>query len=110
MHSMAKKSSSFDRTLQAIITRAADEVAAAVRQNIADEVRRLVGARAAAAGKEPRPSAKGAKKAKSARPSTFMSRPCPYPGCTNPTRGPRFSWFCAEHRELPKEERERVLS
>ena len=28
-------------------------------------------------------------------------RPCRVPGCGKPSKGPRFDFFCAEHRELP---------
>lgn len=34
--------------------------------------------------------------------------PCPYPGCGRPGKGPRFGWFCEEHRSLPKTERDRI--
>jgi hypothetical protein len=32
-------------------------------------------------------------------------RPCRVPGCGKPSKGPRFDFFCAEHRELPPAEK-----
>ena len=34
-------------------------------------------------------------------------RPCPVSGCTQPSSGPRFSFLCAEHRDLPPAERQK---
>jgi hypothetical protein len=28
-------------------------------------------------------------------------RPCRVPGCGKPSKGPRYDFFCAQHRELP---------
>lgn len=28
-------------------------------------------------------------------------RPCRVPGCGEPSKGPRYDFFCAQHRELP---------
>ena len=32
-------------------------------------------------------------------------RPCRVPGCGKPSKGPRFDFFCAEHRDLPAGEK-----
>lgn len=32
-------------------------------------------------------------------------RPCRVPGCGKPSKGPRFDFFCDEHRELPAAEK-----
>ncbi len=32
-------------------------------------------------------------------------RPCRVPGCAKPSKGPRFDFFCEEHRELPAAEK-----
>jgi hypothetical protein len=32
-------------------------------------------------------------------------RPCRVPGCGRPSKGPRFDFFCEEHRELPAAEK-----
>lgn len=42
-----------------------------------------------------------------ARVSAALTRPCPVPGCSRPGRGPRFSFLCEVHRDLPASERER---
>ncbi len=39
--------------------------------------------------------------------SIALTRPCPVPGCGRPGRGPRFSFLCEVHRELPAAEREK---
>src|SRR5262249_37222405 len=33
---------------------------------------------------------------------------CPVPHCGKPGGGPKWGWFCAEHRNLPKAEMERI--
>jgi hypothetical protein len=97
--------SALDRTLNEIIDRTTAEIAAAVRRSIAEEVSDLV----AAAGR--RPAAVDKKKGRAARPAAGRRMlPCPFPGCASPTTGPRFSWFCAEHRQLPREERDRIVA
>jgi len=35
---------------------------------------------------------------------------CRYPGCKNKSKGPRFKFFCEEHRNLPKKEQDAALS
>jgi hypothetical protein len=42
-----------------------------------------------------------------AKVSAALTRPCPFPGCSRPGRGPRFSFLCDIHRELPASEREK---
>ena len=32
-------------------------------------------------------------------------RPCRVPGCGKPSKGPRFDFFCAQHRDLPAAEK-----
>jgi hypothetical protein len=32
-------------------------------------------------------------------------RPCRVPGCSKPSKGPRYDFFCAQHRELPAAEK-----
>jgi hypothetical protein len=34
---------------------------------------------------------------------------CRYPGCKNRSKGPRFRFFCDEHRKLPKKEQDAAL-
>lgn len=42
-----------------------------------------------------------------AKVSLSLTRDCPVPGCGRPGRGPRYSFLCEIHREMPKEEREK---
>ena len=41
------------------------------------------------------------------RVSQALLRPCPVPGCEKQGRGPRFSFLCEVHRDLPAAEREK---
>lgn len=47
------------------------------------------------------PASRGAKV------SLALTRPCPVPGCPRPGRGPRFSFLCEVHRDMPPGEREK---
>ena len=42
-----------------------------------------------------------------AKVSAALTRPCPVPGCSRPGRGPRFSFLCDIHRDMPQSEREK---
>lgn len=76
------------------MARAAAEIAQAVRQNIADEVSRLVGTGGGAVGKR-----LGRKR------RVIM---CPVPNCGKPGGGPKWGWFCADHKDLPAAEKEKA--
>lgn len=149
--------SALDKTINQIITRTAHEVVHAVRHSIAEEVARIVGGTMARSGTSiiaavrkrarvvcpvpgcgkptggPRwgwfceehkdlPAEEKAKHRATRQASARTLRvtrnsgkakrqlSCPYPGCNKPGKGPRFSWFCEEHRTLPKEERDRIRS
>ena len=41
--------------------------------------------------------------------STFKMKPCPVPKCKQPGKGPRYKWFCAEHRDMPKRELAKLM-
>jgi hypothetical protein len=86
-----------DRTLNDIVARAASEIADAVRGNIADEVARLVGGRATVARGPGRPG----------RPPGRRRRVilCPVPKCGKPGGGPKWGWFCKDHKDLPASEK-----
>ena len=86
--------SALDKTINQIITRTAHEVVHAVRHSIAEEVARLVGGTIARSDKFI--SSVVRKRARVL---------CPVPGCNEPTGGPRWGWFCAEHKDLPEEEK-----
>lgn len=72
----------------------------AVRLRI-PKLREELGVTALVAGRRSSPAVR------SARVSASLTRPCPVPDCGRPGRGPRFSFLCEVHREMPKEEREK---
>src|SRR4051794_22425818 len=69
----------------------------AVREQL-PRLREELGASAASAPVVRRMSAGASRGAKV---SAALTRPCPVPGCSRPGRGPRFSFLCDIHRELP---------
>jgi hypothetical protein len=90
--------------LAEIITRHVDGLVSAVRQevrkSVADEVRGFLtggaGAAALAAGRGRRGGA-GVRR---------RVVPCIAPGCTNPSKGPRFHYLCEKHKDAPKKDYE----
>ena len=78
-----------DRTINHIVGRASREIAQAVRRSIVEEVSRLIDEK----------GAHGTVAAVRKRARVL----CPVPGCGKVTGGPRWGWFCAEHKELPEE-------
>lgn len=80
--------------IQEIVQQAAAQIAAAVRQNIAEEVTRAIGAGVG----EYRPPAR-AHAAAGTRPRKRPPILCPVAGCGKPGAGPKFGWFCREHNE-----------
>ena|SRR5262245_9834158 len=96
------KESTLDRTLNTIVARAAGEIADAVRQNIADEVSRLVGGGRVGGGGSTLALPRLGRKRRVIY--------CPVPGCGKPGGGPKWGWFCAEHKDLPQSEKEKARS
>jgi hypothetical protein len=90
---MPKTKSTLDR-IHDIVTRAASEIASAIRGEISSTPRR-----AALPAHKAAPSARGGKR------RTIM---CPVPGCGKPGGGPKWGWFCADHKDLPAEEKARA--
>jgi hypothetical protein len=45
--------------------------------------------------------------ARAAKVSMALTKPCPVAGCNRPGRGPRFSFLCEVHRDMPASEREK---
>jgi hypothetical protein len=106
-----------------IISSAASAITTAVRQEMAGEIQRLLTSRAgsgrniavavpsvrvaipkaalAAAAKKPRGGA-GQKR--------NVPKSCIFPGCSNPSKGPRFSFLCDKHKGAAKAERKRLLA
>jgi hypothetical protein len=85
--------------LEPIARRFAAEVAAAVVGFVEARVKHEV---EAAVGR----AFSGARTRASAVPRRARAiRPCRVPGCGKPSKGPRFDFFCAEHRDLPAAEK-----
>jgi hypothetical protein len=78
-----------ETTLSAIVARAAAEIAQAVRENIADEVARMVQGEGGLLRKR----------------RVIL---CPVPDCGRPGGGPKWGWFCRDHKDLPPAEQERA--
>ena len=88
-----------DRTLQEIVSRAAAEIAQAVRENIADEVTRMVGGSARRGGTAGLIARVGKKR------RTIL---CPVPGCGKRGGGPKWGWFCEGHKDLSDAEKDKI--
>jgi len=86
-------SSDLDKTLSSIVARAAGEIAHAVRQNIAHEVTSLVGLGRKALGQ--------GGLAKLGRKRKVIT--CP--SCGKPGGGPKWGWFCKDHKDLSESEK-----
>jgi hypothetical protein len=89
--------------LSEIVTRYVSDLVAALnqhlRRNMADEVRDFIashaGGAAVVAGRTRRAGA-GRKRVVQ----------CIAPGCTNPSKGPRFHYLCEKHKDAPKKDYE----
>ena len=88
-------SSSIDRRITEIISRASRDVTQAVKQSIAEEVRRIV-------------SGGGVRLDKAKGQRTRKTIFCPVPGCEKPGGGPKWGWFCADHKSLPDAEKDKA--
>lgn len=55
------------------------------------------------------PAAKAPKGRRGARPGRKLDMACRYPGCKNQSKGPRFRFFCEEHRKLPRKAQDAAL-
>lgn len=89
--------------LSEIVTRYVSDLVAALnqhlRRNMADEVRDFIAANGAG----------GAVVAgRTRRAGTGRKRvvQCIAPGCTNPSKGPRFHYLCEKHKDAPKKDYE----
>jgi hypothetical protein len=95
-----RKDAMLEKTIAEIISGAAREIAAAVRSDMAEQVRRIAEG-AKRAGAAPRGRAKGKQK------RTFPAT-CIYPGCNRPHGGPRSGFFCDQHVKISKAEKEKI--
>lgn len=71
----------------------------AVRKQMADELQRALGASVGGGG-----AVRGARSV--GRPKRRNIRPCIAPGCSNPSKGPRFHYLCEKHRGAAKRDYE----
>ena len=94
---------SFETAIRDIIERAVKETAEAVRAEL--NGRFTVDAAPGRRGRPPK-ALPAATATRAKRPAARRYPPhCVFKGCTKPHTGPRFSFLCAEHRELPKAKR-----
>lgn len=77
-------------TVKDLVTEFVTRLSAAIEREARDKVLAALGGKAAANG--------ATKRAK---------RTCPYPGCARPF-SPRYSGWCADHRDLPAKEKARL--
>jgi hypothetical protein len=85
--------------LEARIAKLLESTAAAivhlVREDVSDRIDAVLAARGGAG--------RGKVLARSRRMAKSPNiKPCRVPGCGKPSKGPRFHFLCAEHRDLPK--------
>jgi len=98
---------SLDKTIRDRATQFGLDIATLVRQSIADEVMRLVGARSTPTTTAPKrattaPTRKGRK--------LHLPPHCIAPNCKKPHRGLRFSLCCADHSSAPKSAKRKWLA
>ena len=106
---------SLESQIGSIISAAASQIAAAVRQDMAAQLQRLVAGgplvvttsrpatvSRSASSRAGNPGGKGIKR--------NIPKTCIYPGCNNSSKGPRWSFMCEKHLETPKAERQKLLS
>ena len=124
---MPRKSTpkSIEAHIGSIIDSAASSIATAVRQEMTSEIQRLLASRAGsgraiavhvpsvkvAVGKATGKSVtKAAKPRGGAGQKRNVPKNCIYPNCTNPSKGPRWSFLCDKHKDAPKAERTKLLA
>jgi hypothetical protein len=108
--------SSLEARIAAIVNAAAAEIAAAVRQDMADQLRQLLDGSPFDAGRA-RIAAPAAKSVRSGAGNPGgrgvkrnVPKTCIVPGCGNPSKGPRWSFLCEKHLTTPKAERQKLLA
>src|SRR5438128_12431172 len=93
-----KGNSKQDGRLADIVTRYVEDLVNAVQQevrrSVADEVQSFL------------TGEKGRGLAKLLRVRRKRVLPCIAPGCSNPSKGPRFHYLCAKHKDAPKKDYE----
>lgn len=106
---MPMKSNSMDEMKQ-IFREMGQQIGAAIGESMVEAVRAQLPRLREELG-SPMPSnparTRVAVAARGAKVSMALTKPCPVPECGRPGRGPRFSFLCEVHREMPPEEREK---
>jgi hypothetical protein len=109
---------SIEAHIGSIIDSAASAIATAVRQEMAGEIQRLLSSRAGSGSaiavtvpsvRVALPKAAG-KRRGGAGQKRNIPKKCIFPGCANPSKGPRWSFLCDKHKEAPKGERKKLLA
>lgn len=94
------RGSNREARLADVISKLVDELVAAVdqevRRSIADEVLTGNGV----------PARAGVRGRRGAAPGRRRVVNCIAPGCTNPSKGPRFHYLCEKHKDAPKKDYE----
>ena len=124
---------SLESHIGSIIGSAASAIATAVRQEMSAEIQRLLSSHAGsgravtvkvpsvkvAVAKATAKAAKGTKVVKTTKTGKprggagqkrNVPKNCIYPNCTNPSKGPRWSFMCDKHKDAPKAERAKLLT
>jgi hypothetical protein len=117
---------SLESHIGSIIGSAASAIATAVRQEMTSEIQRLLASRAAsgravnvkvpsvkvavAKGGKGKATARTGKPRGGAGQKRNVPKSCIYPNCTNPSKGPRWSFMCDKHKDAPKAERTKLLA
>jgi len=89
-----RQQSRADQAIAEIVQAAAGEISRVVRECIAIEIQAIVG----------ETSRKNAPALASKRHRRVIL--CPVPKCGKPGGGPKYGWFCRDHKDLPKAERD----
>src|SRR5689334_11973972 len=100
-------SRSFESIVSDFVSELANQIAHAVRAQLATQPAREQGSGRVAKISSGRAAA-GKKLGKSA--GRNIPSHCVYAGCTNAHKGPRFSFLCAEHVGIPKSEKKKSLA
>lgn len=99
----ASGSTAIDGRLASLVAEHVDSLVAAlsqaVRKQMADDLARAIGASVGGGG-----GGRGSRLV--GRPKRRNIRPCIAPGCSNPSKGPRFHYLCEKHRGAAKRDYE----
>jgi hypothetical protein len=99
-----RRASNIDARISHLVTGSIDQLVAAIteeiRRNVATEIQTYL----TNAGSGARAGRIAARRLTAPRKKRI--RPCIAPGCTNPSKGPRFHYLCAKHMDAPRKDYE----